>query len=179
MSVVIANTRSADSPPPLLPLRPDNTAYRFEMIFDGGGRRGYADTAEALLGMLIAGYEHLSPADQYAQRLLLAVRTQVSVQADINSVLDLNGCTPDEYAVLQGHRNTAPQVSEWACAVPLVLVDTDYAPYGDLPRPVSAAADVAGPPNLLWLTPAEEYEFLLSLHQVGLIALHAHTESGA
>ena len=157
-------------------MRPDNSPYRFEMLFNGFTERAYADSADELLAFLIRGYDRMREQERLAARLHYAVRAQVTVQADINEFSDMSAVAPEEYVVLQGHRNTPPEVAEWTTEVPLVLVDVYYAPLGDLPRPVSTIADVEHPPNILWVSPTESYEFLVSLHRVGLIALHEHID---
>ena len=161
-----------------VPLRPDDTPYRFEMIYDDMRMRAYADDASALLGCLIAGYPNMDAAAQTAARLSHAVRTQVSVQAAINYHYDdLTGVDPDEYAVLTRTRAEAPQVDTWSSHVPLVLVDAFYRPFGDLPAPVSAIADVEDPPNLYWMRVGDEYGYLVSLASLGLIVLSEHADS--
>lgn len=178
-AVVVANTFGTGDPPSNIPLRHDNTPYRYEMIFDGGKSRAYADTADELLGVLITGYETMSQDQQLVARIEHAVRTQATLQARINAAHDLSQCSPDELVVLRGHRNTPPEVEVWTCPVPLVLVDVFYKPIGNLPRPSSGIVDVEQPPNLLWLSPTEPYDFLVSLHEAEVIILNEHMDARA
>jgi hypothetical protein len=175
-AVVIANTTAANPPPPP-PRHPDGSPYRFELIYAGGRLRGYADQPAALIEALtgVDGYPDLDQADRYAVRLRAAVDAQVRLQAQLNQDDGLEGCTPGERAVLLGARDTPPVVAEWACGVPLVLVDGFYQPQGDLPPPVSALADVAEPPNLVWLRVGTDLELLESLHRAGHLTLHETT----
>jgi len=173
MTATLLPNAYGDAAAPDAPLRPDNSPFRFEMLFDGLGRRAYADTADDLLAALIRDYDRMNVSQRLAARLHLAARTQVTVQADINSTFDLSLVTPEEAVILQGHRNTAPDVTEWTCPVPLVLIDLYYAPLGALPRPIGSR-DVAEPDNIIWLTPADPYALLTSLHRAGLIVLNEH-----
>ena len=50
--------------------------------------------------------------------------------------------------------------TEWRCAVPLVLIDTDYAPFTPRPRPDG---------RVIYLRPAQEHDYLASLAEAGLI----------
>lgn len=171
MSVVLPNS-IADAEAPDVPMRPDGTPYRFEMLFNGFAERAYADTAEELLAFLIRGYDRMPKGQRLAARLHFAARSQVTVQSYINADSDLSGVSPEEWVILNSTRATPPEVGEWAAEVPLVLIDVFYQPLGNLPRPTSAIADVEEPPNIFWLAPTDEYEFLISLHRVGVIALH-------
>lgn len=176
-AVVIANTSAADPPPPP-PRRPDGSRYRFELIYAGGRLRGYADQPDQLIAALVgeSGYPELGEADRYAVRLRAAVDAQVRLQADLNQADGLDGCSAEELVVLLGGRDTPPQLTEWGAGVPLVLVDGFYQPDGDLPRPVSTMADVAEPPNLVWLRVASDLDLLESLHQAGYLHLHETTQ---
>lgn len=60
---VIPNRVEADGRPPVPPGRADGAHYRYEMIFDGGNFRGYADTAYELVTYLIPGYDALADRD--------------------------------------------------------------------------------------------------------------------
>lgn len=179
MSVVMNNTPAELEAPQDVPLRPDGTLYRFEMLFNGFTQRAYADTAEELLAFLIRGYDRMRESERLAARLHYAARSQVTVQAEINAFSDLSAVTPEEYVVLNASRATPPEVGEWGAEVPLVLVDVYYRPLGDLPRPVSLIADVAEPPNIFWITPTDPYDFLVSLNRIGLISLNEHIDSSA
>lgn len=173
--VVVANTMeaAAEITPPF---KNGTDPYQFEMIFDDGKGRAYADDPDALLTVLIGGYGTMTEPARLAARLHLAVRTQTTLQAVIIDHVGLEGVTPEEYAVLMASRATPPDVNVWTCEVPLVLVDSFYAPHGSLPVPISGKGDVDNPDNLLWLRPHDPFEFLVSLHEVGLVGLFAHAD---
>jgi hypothetical protein len=173
---VIDNTSSAQ-PPPTAPPRPGGGRYRYELIYAGGAARAYADTAGELVAELLAdpAYPTRGELDAYAARLRFAVAAQVRLQAELVAEAGLDGCTLEERAVLLGPRDVPPRVTEWGCRVPLVLVDGFYAPETELPRPVSALADVAEPPNLVWLEAGSDLELLTSLHRGGILSLHHAT----
>jgi hypothetical protein len=172
-AVVIPNSTEVDQPPPA-PTHPDGHPYRFELIYAGGRLRGYADQPAALVEALSGqpGYPELDDPARYGVRLRAAVDAQVRLQAELNETHGLEGCTPEEAEVLTGARDVPPQLTEWSSGVPLVLVDGFYEPEGDLPRPTSTVADVADPPNLVWLRTSSDLELLESLHQAGYLQLH-------
>jgi hypothetical protein len=165
--IVVRNTRGPSLPE--VPMRPDGTPYRFEMIFDGFGYRAYADTLAELCEALIEGYGELTDdRTRYKARIVNAVTHQVQLQAALNAQGDLEACTEAEREVLLGPRHLQPQVASWDCAIPLVLVDVYYKPVGELPRP-GGRSD--GHPNVIWLSPATEEVYLRSLAEVGAIVL--------
>jgi hypothetical protein len=173
MAARVSNWSGAAPEGVRIPVRSDHRPYRFEMMFNGFTERAYADTPDELLGFLISGYARLDERQRHAARIKFAVRAQVITQAEINTGYDLGTLPPGEQAVLTGHRNTPPEVEEWAAEVPLVLVDVYYQPLGSLPRPVT---EVAAPDNLLWISPADPYDLLVSLHRAGFLILNEHRD---
>ncbi|PRY39342.1 hypothetical protein LY71_12111 [Geodermatophilus tzadiensis] len=173
-AVVIQNSRQGQPPPPA-PRREDGGLYLYSMFFDGFESIAFADKPEELLAVLILGYDEMDDAGRLEHRIRLAIRAQVVVQAYINADLDAEDAEPlteEERAILHGPRHEQPRVDSWDPQVPLVLVETGYAPYTDIDQPIPGIADVQDPPNLIWLRPIDEYGFLESLHQAGFIALH-------
>lgn len=176
-AMIVPNTFEDLAPVPA-PTHEDGDPFRFEMLFNGFADRAYADRAEDLLDCLIPRYLTMTPAERLAARLAHAVRVQTTVQADINYEHDnLVGCTPEEIAVLTATRSVPPSILMWSCPVPLVLVDVFYQPTGDLPTIVSGLADVTNPPNVYWLRPSDEDDYLASLAYVGFVGLHAHADA--
>jgi hypothetical protein len=177
MGVIVPNRPEAEERLLEPPRRPDGTFYRFEMIADGGWSRFYDDDPNALLNFLIPGYLGLNESDQLEARIRHAVDLQVRLQARINDFYNDARRTPDEHALLTGPRHIQPSVDEWISPIPLVLVDAFYIPFSEQPSPLSVAGDVLLTPNLWWLRPARSpMDYLMSLHEVGLIELHASAD---
>lgn len=174
MGVIVRNVSSAETLNTLkIPTRPDGTFYRFEMIADGGWSRCYDDSTEGLMNFLIPSYSTLSASNKLTARIKHAVDVQVRLQARLNMFFMASPRTESEQTTLTSHRNTQPEITEWSCEVPLVLIDAFYRPYTEIPAPFSPISDVAIPPNIWWLKPAEsELEYLRSLHEASLIDLH-------
>jgi hypothetical protein len=156
------------------PTRPDGALYRFELIYDGGRWRGYADTTDELVDAMIPGYSDLDPARQSEARLTYAVRAQVMLQAELNVDIGLDGCREEEKDLLRGDRSVPPAPDVWTAPVPLVLVASFYAPAGDLVAPLGAG----GPPNLVWLDPTSADALLRSLSRAGVVQL-SQADEGA
>lgn len=181
-SVVIRNSREGE-PAPVSPVHSDGTRYPYAMHFDGRKYIGYADTPADLLGLLIEGYKDLDSQAAQVARIRLAITAQVAVQAQINAEAMSTGSwerlSDTEQSILNGPRFEQPHGwgdpedmgDVWDADVPLVLVETGYAPYGEADKPISGIADVLDPPNIYWLRPVYEWEFLESLVRTGFIAL--------
>lgn len=184
---IIRNTRAAESAP-LSPVHEDGTRYPYAMHFDGDKFIGYADTPGELLDILIDGYASLEPQDAQVARIRLAIAAQVAVQAQINADAMASGAwealSEGEQALLNGPRFEQPHGwgdaegmgDVWESEIPLVLVETGYAPWGDVDKPISGIADVLNPPNIIWLRPVDEWEFLESLATTGFISLFEATD---
>jgi len=142
------------------------------MIYDGGRRRGYADTTADLAGLLIAGYDQLTdPQDRLRARIRYATDAHVPIQAEFAASVpqDLGACTPAQREVLLGTRDTPPAVSNWPAPVPLVLVTSFYAPAGERPRPAEDGGQI------IWIDPATDDSLLTSLHDTGWIIVSRRT----
>lgn len=178
MTATIVSNTFEDLAPVPAPLHEDGTPFLYEMLFNAYADRAYADNPEDLLDCLIPRYATMTASERLAARLSHAVRVQTTVQADINYEHDnLTGCTPEEIEVLTCTRSVPPNVGTWSCEVPLVLVDVFYQPAGDLTPIVSGIADVTNPPNVYWLRPSDEDDYLASLAYVGFVGLHAHADA--
>lgn len=174
MGVLVRNVSNAEDLDGLqVPTKADGSFYRFEMVADGGWHRYYDDEPAALVAFLIPGYLDLNEEDRLAARIRHAVDLQVRLQARLNTFFSNAPRTNEEHSILTGPRHKQPDIDTWGCEVPLVLVDAFYGPYTDAPTPISLLSDVAFPPNLWWLRPAEgDMEYLRSLHETSLIDLH-------
>lgn len=149
---------------PQPPRRPDGGLYRFELI-DGGGRwRVYADERTDLVADLIPGYAELpdEPARLVARTDAL-VGGQILAQARLITDTGIDGCTPEQQALLLGDRNTPPVLDgDWTAPVPLVLISGFYKPLGALPRPGG---------DIVWLDAGTEESYLRGLRVTGMVVL--------
>lgn len=172
---MIITMRSPRGDAPLdIPRQDDGSLYPYEMIYDGAGRRAYADNLADLVGALIPGYPAMmSPVQQAEARTALCTRAQVTLQAFINADTHLDGCDEQQRAVLTAPRHEPPVVATWTAPVPLVLVTVFYRPTGPLPVPAAAEAG-----QLIWLDPGDDTTLLLSLHAAGLIQVAVADEEG-
>lgn len=174
-AVVLRNNVEADGPI-VAPTHADGTGYRYCLYFNGYAAVAFADTHEDLLDALIPGYAEMSEEDAAFERIKLAGAVAAVVQAEILASVDREAVSDDDWAVLVAPRlGRQPRADWWACEVPLVVVETGYEPFTDVPRPASALSAAADAPNLWWIRPAEEEDFLLSLHEVGFVRLMEST----
>lgn len=172
-AVIVRNSRASQAPPPP-PRRDDQRPYRYAMFYDGWKLIAYADTAVGLLDALVPGYANRDEQGRLEARVRLAIAARVLVQAMINLGTDpavMDALTAEERAALMNPGFAQPRVDFWDPAVPLVLVESGYAPYTDIERPISGIADVQNPPNIIWLRPVDEWEFLESLAIAGFVGL--------
>jgi hypothetical protein len=170
-SLVITRSPRGDVPS-TPPRRPDGTAYRFELIYDGAKHRAYADDLVELMGALIPGYESLDGPSRAVERLVAAVRAQVRLQAWLCAEGDLEACSAEEREILLGSRHQPPAVERWEALIPLVLVENYYEPQGGLPRPEGVPQWGGGPDsNLIWIDASSEMALFLSLHLAGDLRL--------
>lgn len=171
---IIENTLEGEAPPDA-PLREDGTNYNYCMYVDDYSSIVFADTPEELLETYIPGYSEMDEAERVYERIRFAQAASAAVQAQIlfEEGVGEKDVTGEEWAVLTAPRNLAqPRADWWTCEVPLVVVETAYEPYTTVPRPASALADGKGAaPNLLWVRPGEEEDFLVSLHEIGYLFL--------
>lgn len=166
MTDSVARQRVRGPGPVTAPVRPDGQHYRYELIYDGGRWRAYADDFTSLVGELIDGYADRTDEERARARTELAVRMQVISQAQLNVEMPLDACTPEQESVLMGTRDTPPVVESWAAPVPLVLVTTFYVPHTDTPQPVQEP-----PGQILWIDPTDDRSLLVSLHRLGAIVV--------
>lgn len=151
------------------PHHADQTLHKYEMVYAGGTRRVYADTEEALVGVLVDGYQTMTELERWNARLHYMIRAQVIAQAVLNADDAFASIAPAQQVVLQGPRHTPPVVATWTERVPLILVATFYKPAGTNPRPVR---EQGMEPNVIWVDPSDDATFLASLHDIGVVSLH-------
>ena len=159
-------------------LREDGTAWPFALIH--GEETIFADTAAAVIGHLIPGYDDIPDTDagnddalvkRWEQSVITASQTQAIIAADRANAgeFDPNEVSEDDLNVLFADRMYPVEgVSTWEHeVVPLVLITTDYAPFADRVPPQG---------NILWVDPSDEIAYLHSLAHLGLIQFYAHDE---
>jgi len=177
----VQNTLEGEAPP-IPPRHEDGSGYHYCMYMNGNEIIVFADTYGELLEALIPGYIEFEENEQIYHRIRLAQQVAATVQAEIlfDDGVSEDTVTSEEWAILTAPRNLSqPRADWWECEIPLVVVETGYVPYTTIPRPASAIAD--GKPgattNLFWVRPAEEEDFLFSLHEVGVIHLMENMDS--
>jgi hypothetical protein len=173
-AVVIQNTYSEEEPPSPI-LREDGTPMGYCMYFNALSHIAFADTYPELLDVLLAGYLDMTDVERLDARIRAGSNIAAQLQAAILFEEDVTpeSVSEEEWRILTAPRSLPqPRADWWACPIPLVVVETAYHPYTDVSRPASALADgIAQAPNLLWIRPAEEEDFLRSLSELGVITL--------
>lgn len=191
VAVLSSNNRfSRDNRAPAPALHADGSNFEWRMFFDNGQRIVDADTLPELLDYLIDGYSFRSSEEQKAARLDLARSVQALARMTI-----VGNLTPEEsekladweWALLQYGEglDTDPfgwgdgsgvvgtvdldGVDYWESSVPLVLLETSYAPFTEITSPLSGEGDFEEVSNIIWLRPQDEFEFLRSLSRIGFI----------
>ncbi|NAZ74281.1 hypothetical protein GTQ99_02410 [Kineococcus sp. T13] len=158
--------------PPRPLLRPDGSRFALAVSYGGNGWIAYGDVPADLLDALIPGYCGLDDQARLVARIRLAYRAAVAAQALVLAEADskeLRALRPRERAALLRPQHEAVRLECWSSPIPLVLVDTAYAPFTSVDRPISAVADVVDPPNMMWLRPQDEWELLESLARSGYV----------
>lgn len=127
-----------------------------------GSTAVYADTNTELLDELIDGYSSLNDDDALWARYQLAVAVGTAVQASLVDAAADTKLSEDELTVLFTEKTTPFAGDRWRNEdVPLVLIESDYAPF-TAGRPVPLG-------NIVWLRPVNEAEFLASLDNLGAV----------
>jgi hypothetical protein len=175
--IVMLHSPTAAQQPPIAPVRDDGTPYRYELIYDAGASRAYADTPVELLGVLIKGYEAMGEAERTEARRTLAIRQRAIFQARLVADFGLGGCTPEERTALLAVGGRAPMIESWKGALPLVLVDCWYQPVGKLPRPQGRMATPQRPNGIIWFETQHEMALLRSMVEAGMVSLRENRDS--
>jgi hypothetical protein len=176
MTAVILKNNAEGDGPILPPTKEDGTGYGYCLYFNNDAEVAFADSPDELLDALIPGYS-ADVDNQDFLRIRLAQNAAAQTQAEILFGVDPSTVDETTWATLTSPRNVSqPRADWWTSAIPLVVVETGYEPYTSVPRPASAIADgLADAPNLWFLRPGEEEDFLVSLHEVGYVRLMRNT----
>ena len=174
-AIILQNNMEADGPVSP-PSHEDGQGYRYCMYYRNDADVAFADTYDELMDVLIPGYNDMNDDDQAYQRILLAQSVAAQIQALLMVDVDTATLSEEEQAVLNAPRGgVQPEANWWISEVPLVVVETSYKPFTDVPRPASGISSAADASNLIWIRPAEDEELLLSLHEVGYLRLMENT----
>lgn len=146
-----------------VPTKPDFSYYKYELIDYISDARVYSDVLSEIV-------EYLAPGGSSDYSILLkhAVDVQVAMQSQILNFYHDALVSEEEFTLLTGIRHEQPQISIWSCQVPLILIDSFYAPYTSIQLPYGQFIEPSD--NIIWLTPgkgAEEY--LRSLDALGAV----------
>lgn len=194
--VLTANLPFArDNVAPAPALRPDGSNFEFRMFFEEGSRIVDADTLAELIELLSPGYGDI---EDESLKLGLRVDLARSVQSLARAVTLANLSDEDaealndwEWDVLNFGNGWAEDASDpfgwgdgtstlgelnldvvdfWSSKVPLILLETSYKPFTEIPRPVSNLGDYYHSlPNMIWIRPQTELSLLRSLSEIGYI----------
>lgn len=193
-SVITANNRAGrDNKTPAPELREDGTNFPYRMFYDGGAMIVDADTVGECVECLIPNYLNMSDEAKYDARVDYAqgvrqhLRVHILADLDPGSVEkwewdvlsgayeDDNGVGGDPYGWGDGSRKPFGDVDEdvidvWSSKTPLVLLETSYQPFSDIPKPFSVEGDYEFVSNIIWLRPVDELSFLRSLSYANVIS---------
>lgn len=180
MSVVLMRNNVEGDGPVIPPVRDNGTGYAYCMYFNGMAEVAFADSYLDLLEVLIPGYSIFDDAERDYQRIRLAQSVAAQVQAELISEVEPEDVTESEWAALTSPRGVSqPRADWWTSKVPLVVVETGYEPFTSVPRPASGLpTDHPDRDNLWFVRPAEEEDFLVSLHEVGYLRMMENRHTG-
>ncbi len=146
-----------------IPTKPNYTYYKYELIDYIADTRVYSDDINEISEYLVPGGK-----DDYKALLSHAVDTQVALQAQLANFYIDALVDAKEFEILMGPRHEQPNLNVWNCQVPLVLIDSFYAPYTEVKAPIGRYLE--NDDNLIWLTPGKGVEeYLKSLDAAGVI----------
>lgn len=135
--------------------RDNGELCRFAVRRPGHHKVTYTVTlAQAIGHCMPDGYAELSGTDRRAARRGHAVQIAHSAQTSLTSASASRGA-PE----LSAPKSQALPLMTWAGPVPLVLVDSHYAPFTDVPAPTGL---------VLWVHAEDEWQFAQSLTDLAL-----------
>ena len=174
---IVKNIYQSSDDSLLAPVKDDGKGYRYAMYYNGFADAAFADSHEELLSVLLPGYIAKDEATRMDARIILGQNVASQIQAEILAEVTDEDLTNEEFAILTTPRGLRqPTVRFWKSEVPFVAVETSYAPYTAVPKPASTLSDGEyDAPNLWWIRPVDEEDFLVSLHEVGHIRLLENT----
>lgn len=172
MSVFVAKNNRAEDGPVTPPEHPDGKSWPYCMYYRDGLAVAFADSYSELILALIPGYQEMDEGDKAFHRIRLAQGAAAQVQGRILAQVEQTDVSDAEWQVLVAPRGEEqPRADWWTSEVPLVIVETSYEPFTDVPRPASGLESPDASTNIWWVRPEEEEDFLISLHEIGFIRL--------
>lgn len=194
--VLTANLPFArDNVAPAPALHEDGSNFEFRMFFEDGSRIADADTPAELINLLSPGYSNVKDENLKSDmRVSLARSVQSLARAVTLSNLsdeDTEAMQDWEWEVLNFGNGGVDDAQDpfgwgdgtgtlgelnldvvdfWSSKTPLILLETSYAPFTEIPRPISSLGDYYHSlPNMIWLRPQTELSLLRSLSEIGYI----------
>lgn len=159
--------------PDTFPVREDGTPFPFGLAWED--RAVLAETRTELTAELIDGYAELPETEEGDTEALYArYRASVQIANTLQQVLAANAAEEGTFdpstqsedvltAIFTDRSEKIDEIAEWTNKdVPLVLVATEYAPYGTATKPAG---------NVLWVDPFTETTFLKTLSDIGIVEL--------
>lgn len=190
VAVLTANNPAGrDNSAPAPKLKEDGSNYAWRMFFDENRQIADADTLAELIEVFIPNYTSKDETSRLAARIIHARGIQMQLRSNILASLspeDVEGLSEEEMNVLNFEGGdpsgwgkevafedgTTGHLDVWVSDIPLVLLDTNYAPFPGKPAlPLSSYGDNKFVPNLIVLRPSSEMEYLQSLNLVGAISV--------
>lgn len=158
--------------PETLPARADGTEYPFAMAW--GDRAVLADSRTELTAQIIEGYADIPSGEEGDIDALYArYKTAVHFANNMQQIVAAHATEEGTFdpsvesedvltSIFTDRSQKIDEITEWNHTVPLVLVASEYAPYGTATRPGG---------NVQWLDPFTETTFLASLADTGIVEL--------
>jgi hypothetical protein len=144
--------------------------YRYQMVYGQGRQRVMADDPADLLSHLIPGYLDFPPELRPALRTSHAEESLHRLQQRINVAYGLDDVDSDEWRLLTTRHAGPVVIDAWSAPVPLVLVNTHYAPYTEQSRPEERGG------RIVWLDTTDDETYLNSVALAGEIFLAVRVE---
>lgn len=183
MSAVLRDAREVVNPDTGEIVVPQNTQsgrrFHYLTYLPGGTDILFTDAITEVLDFLIPGYADLpGEEDSAVARITLADSVARILQSSALLEVDRNDFTDEEWATLNAPRigSNAAQADWWRSNTPLYVVETSYQPYTNLPRP-AAANNATQESPIRWIRPAEEEDFIISLHEAGFLRVMENTDT--
>lgn len=158
---------------------PDSPVFPFTFVTGGSPAEVFgSDSLTGIVEGLIEGYADLpEPVDGYDAhldaRIGMLAGLANGLQAASIAALEEDGAlnlSEDELtAVMHPKDAEVLQFDEWTSSAPLLLLDSNYAPYTDVIPPEGDA--------IVWLNPHDERVFLMSLTRLGIGELWVNGEA--